>query len=118
MLAGTEAIMLDGTLSGRAVHETTTADGSDGIEAMADDGTPVNHSIGTMTGETMVDGMVIVAGTVPNDEAGTETTTLAGIEAIKVDGTESGISDQATTTTDGDEAIVMITLDGSEATAV
>jgi len=115
-LTGTEAMMLDGTLSGTSDHETTTADGSDAMVKTTDDGSEATQVTGTTTGVKTVDGTVIVAGTVTNELAGTVTTADGEMLTITLDGTLFGTSFQETMTADGSEAIVITTDDGSEAT--
>jgi len=113
---GTEAITVDGTLSGTSVHDTTTAPDSDEMVMRSAVGRLETHEIGTTTGETMVDGMVKVAGTVTNDEAGTVTMIENGIEAITPVGTESGTFSHETITAPDWDGMVMMSDDGKNET--
>jgi len=63
---------------------------------------------GTTTGDTHVDGIVTVAGTVTvtNDDSAIVTTAVDGTDAITLVGTESGTFDHSTIATLGDEATV------------
>jgi hypothetical protein len=126
---GTEATTDVGTDDGTFDQATITTDGDEWTKTTWVDGKLETKETATTTGDDHVDGIVTVAGTDEaatatdettydeNDEAATVTTAELGIEAMRPAGTDDGTFDQAMMTADGDEWIVMITLDGSDETA-
>lgn len=90
MLDGIEATRYVGTEAGTFSHQTIATDGDEAVTTTSSDGKLETHDIGTATGETQFDGTVTTDGTVTNELYGTETTAVLGIEAITLNGTESG----------------------------
>jgi hypothetical protein len=102
-VVGTEAITADETQSGTADHGTTMTDGDDETKATDDTGIYETIEAGTTTGDSNVDGIVTIVGTVTHDVAGMVSTLEDGIDTIMVDYTQSGTAVHGTTITDGDD---------------
>jgi hypothetical protein len=108
----------DGTEFGRAVYSTITADGELKIVITSYDGKDETHEIGTTTAELEAheDGMTTVAGTNTNELTGMTIKAVDGTESIMELGTDAGILVYETITADGDDAIVITSVDGKDET--
>jgi hypothetical protein len=104
---GTEAISVDGTVSGTYDQFIITAVGELVIVKKSFVSTDETHEIGTTTGVSHVLGTTTVIGTYTNDVAGTVTIAVLGTPAIYVVGTFVGTTLNETIANDGDEAITM-----------
>lgn len=100
--------MTDGTVDGTSTHETIATDGDDETMMTSEAGIDEIHETGTATGDVQEAGTATTDGTSTNDETGISTITVDGTQAIAEFGTENGNELYETITTDGDEAIVII----------
>jgi hypothetical protein len=122
--AGGEAMLEVGTELGMADHEMTTTLGDDGTVSINEAGTDETQAAGTTYGdenESKIDDGINEAATETEvdetyDEAGMATTAVDGIEAMTETGTLFGTLVQSTITADGDEAMVMIKVYGTDET--
>jgi hypothetical protein len=113
---GIEAMTEFGTESGTADQETITSDGEEWIVITADAGKDETQLAATTTGLDHEVGTATLAGTKTNELTATETTFDEGTDWITLVGTDSGILDQETIATEGEETAITTCVAGNDET--